>query len=418
MSLVINMLRSSSMLAIAMITGRGAVVLCGILIARYFGAEAFALFTFVHLTATSVSNIAMLGLMKGLTRYIARMQVDPSVAALSRAMLALGVIALGLALAILVMALLPVSLIGLPDPDAKAVLLALILTIGLNNLLIGANNGFEAFTRITLGTFAMGLVLMVGVGVAVWMDAPQVPLLGYLAATIVSAAVLLALPLRAFRQCLAEQTPRLDGDSFRAVGGYIGPMFVATIMTNTGLWLAGRSLLSGEAGTQAFAEFSVGLQWFGLAQMSSNVVSRVVLPLLTRNAYANDLAAQKAASVTGIIIAGAGALIVLLVVALFHPSILPLYGEELSDAKWPLFVMVMAGVVAAPVSVLGNLLVARERYRDYLVSTGIWWAIIVIGIVLLPVGDAANISGLVLVSYVVFLAASFWFVFLDLRRMK
>jgi O-antigen/teichoic acid export membrane protein len=82
--------RNSAWLTLAMMFGRSAVVLSGILIARFFGAEAFALFAFVHITATSVSNIAILGLMNCLLRFIARMQLDPLVATLSRALVATG----------------------------------------------------------------------------------------------------------------------------------------------------------------------------------------------------------------------------------------------------------------------------------------------------------------------------------------
>lgn len=369
-----------------MVAGRGAVVFTGILIARFFGAEAFALFAFVHLTATSVSNIAMLGLMKGLPRFIARMQVDPSVAALSRALIAMGVVALGLAFAVLIMALMPVSLIGLPEPEAKAVLLALIFTIGLNNLLIGANNGLERFARITIGTLAMGSVLMGGVALAVWLDAPQLPLLAYLLATLAATALLLPLPLRAFRQRMAEQSPSFGNEDFNAIGSYIGPMFLATIMTNTGLWLAGRSLLVGEGGTQAFAEFSVGLQWFGLAQMASNVVAKVVMPRLTRNAYTSDHADQRATLRSGIGLAVGGAVIVFLAVLLFHPLILSLYGPELAEARWPLILFVGAAIIASPVAMLTSSFVAHARYGVVLGSTAVWWS----GLIVVAYGYAGG----------------------------
>lgn len=386
MPILRSIIGNAAWLTLAMFFGRGAVVVSGILIARFFGAEAFALFAFVHLTATSVSNIAMLGMMGGLPRFIARMQVDPSVSALARALIAMAVVALGLGLAVLVMAILPASLIGLPEPEAKAVLLALIFTIGLNNLLIGANNGLERFSRVTFGTLAIGVVLIGGVALAIWLDAPHLPLLAYLAATLVAIALLLPLPFCAIRGRMAEQTPRFETADFRAIGSYIGPMFLSSIMNNTGLWLAGRSLLGGVGGAQAFAEFALGLQWFGLALLASNVVSGAVMPRLTRNAYFSDQADQRAILRSGIALATGGAIIVFLAVLLLNPLILSLYGPDLAAARWPLILFVGAAIVASPVSLLNASLVAHARYGVVLGATAVWWA----GLVLVAYGFAGG----------------------------
>lgn len=364
-------------LGIASIVGRGCVVLAGIFVARKFGAEAFALFVFVHVTATSTSNIAMLGMMNGLPRFIAQMQIDKTVAAFSRAILALAVVLFGLSFAVIALALVPSETLGLPEPGRKGILLTLCVTIGLNNLLIGANNGLEKFNRVAVGTFVMGAVLISGVAVAVKIDTQEILLLAYVIATLLSVLILLTLPISTFRDRLANQPLQLTRSDVRAVFEYVGPMFMATILTNTGLWLAGRSLLGPANGTQAFAEFALGLQWFGLAQIASNVVAKAVLPRLTQSFHFAD---EKSRSETIRIAVGVsigGALVVMLVVLLLHPLILSLYGADLENTRLPLILFVVAAVVASPVSTIITAFIAAARYKAVLLSTMAWWGVLV-----------------------------------------
>lgn len=401
MSATRKILKDSLWLTLAMMSGRGVVVLSGIAIARFFGAEAFALFVFIYLTATSATTITMFGLKSGLPRFIARMQIDDSADALSRALIAMLVVLLGLTIAVGFMALIPPQVIGLPDPQARVFLLALTFSIGLNDLLVGANIGLERFQTVALGTFAMGAVMILGVGLAIWMQISALTLMAYLLATLTSVVLLLPRPLRAVRSRMATQAHAWSREDFRAVGQYIGPMFPATVMWSTGLWLAGRSLLTEGSDTAAFAAFALGMQWFGLAQMASNVVGKAVLPRLTRNVFHMDSRGTHETIRNGIALSVGGAVIVFVFVVAAHPLILRLYGPELSHAAWPLMIFVFASVIAAPITILHSRLIAGARYGPVLWATVLWWSTVVIGSFGFGQAEVVNVTLSILIGYIV-----------------
>lgn len=399
MSATRKILKDSLWLTLAMMSGRGVVVLSGIAIARFFGAEAFALFVFIHLTATSATTITMFGLKSGLPRFIARMQIDDSADALSHALIAMLVVLLGLTIAVGFMALIPPQVIGLPDPQARVFLLALTFSIGLNNLLVGANIGLERFQTVALGTFAMGAVMILGVGLAIWMQISALTLMAYLLATLTSVVLLLPRPLRAVRSRMATQAHAWSRENFRAVGQYIGPMFASTILTSTGIWLAGRSLLTDTADPNAFAFFALGLQWFGLAQMLSNVVGKSVLASFTKTIFLQDHHSHRETLRSAILISIVGSLFVFLVVYLFAGNLVKLYGDEFSRAHGALVLFSGVSVVAAPVVILNSDLIARAQYTVVLYCNAVWWLMIVIGAFFLSDRNALSMISLIFLAY-------------------
>lgn len=399
-------LKGSLFLTSAMLLSRGAVVLSSALIARAFGVEAFALFTFVHLTATALPNLAMLGMMNGLPRFCARLNLEPSADALSQALLSAGVAVIGLGIAIGAVLLLPADLIGLPDPARKGILAALTCAIGLTNLFTGINNGFERFGHVTISSLVMGLTLIGGTLVAILLDTPQWPLRVYFLATLVAMLALVPAIVRRFLASYKAHGLALGTTNVRAVRSYLGPMFVSTMLTNTGLWLAGRSLIGGAAGAPGYAEFALGMQWFGLAQMASNVISRAIMPPLTRNILSGDKDGQRRTLRDALLYSISGAVAILIAVVLLSPIILHLYGKEMAGAREALILFVLAAVMAAPVSILTSALIVQGNYKEVLWSTLIWWSVLVApSLSSFMSGSAVAMSGLVAVSYAAYLAS-------------
>jgi O-antigen/teichoic acid export membrane protein len=353
----------------------------------------------------------MLGMMNGLPRFVARMQADPSSDAVSQAALAIAVIAVGMAVALLSLMVIPTDLLGLTDDKYSGILMALTFSIGLNNVLIGINNGLENFNHVSFGAFAMGVVLVGGSVSAIAFGASHWIVLFYLAATFVSSVILVRRPLQVFRERLAEKSIIPAYRNLRAVWVYVGPMFFATLLTNTGLWLAGRSLLNHEEGAQFFAEYALGLQWFGLAHMASNVVSKAALPRVTQSIFFGDSDARRATMRVSIWMSLIGALVVLSAVVALHPFILSLYGPDMTGARWSLILFVAAGVIASPIPALGNVLIAEGRYCAFLASTAAWWSTIVAGTFLYTLTPGVAIYFVVLLSYSVFLICRAAFVF-------
>lgn len=372
-------LKGAFFLTLAMLLSRGAVVLASALVANAFGAEAFALFTFVHLTATALANTAMLGMMNGLPRFVAKMDVDGSPDALTQVLISMTVVMIGLVVAAAIVGFLPVEVIGLPDATRKPILIALIFGIGLTNVLNGASNGLERFLWVTVSSFALGLVLLAGTFAAATAEASEWPLRIYLIATVASILIMLPGIARPIVGRIAAHGVTINRENLRAVGIYVGPMLFVTLMTSTGAWIAGRMLLEQPDGLQAYAQFALGFQWFGLAAMSANVISRTVMPRFTRNIWFNDFADQRKTLRSAIFFSVMGALGVLLVTAVAFPLVIRFYGAELSDAFWPMMLFIAAAVVSAPVSILTSALITETRYGLVIGSTFLWWIVTVAG---------------------------------------
>lgn len=390
--------------ALAMMFSRGAVVLASALVASAFGTEAFASFTFVHLTATILANGAMLGMMNGLPRFVAKMNVDHSAEALSQVLIAGTTVLLGLCVAAAAVLMLPTSFIGLPDSAQKPVLIALIFGVGLANVLTGANNGMERFFWVAASSFAFGLTLLAGVFATTTMNLPQWPLRVYLISTGISVLVMLpGIARPVIRRYQAHGAP-VTRASVRAVGDYIGPMFLVTLATSTGAWLAGRTLLDQPNGAHAYAEFALGLQWFGLAAMSANVISRTVMPRFTRNVWHDDMASQRQTLRSATIFSVLGALAVLALVGATFPLIISLYGPGFADTFWSVMLFVGAAVISAPASILTSALVAAARYSLVIWPILLWWCISVVGAIIVADKGPLPVIGCIFAGYLAQLA--------------
>lgn len=389
-----------------MLLSRGAVVFSSALVARAFGSDSFALFMYVSLTATALSNIAMLGMMNGLPRFCARLDVDPSNNTLSQALIAAGVVIIGLTTAVGAVIILPPNLIGLPDASAAGSLAALTCIIGLTNLFTGINNGLGRYAHISMSSIVMCSILVGGTFFAILLDKPAWPLGIYLLATLVALQILAPSIIRRFIATYRHYGLALNTINIHAVGSYLGPMLLSTMLTNTGLWIAGRTLIGGTAGASGYAEFALGMQWFGLAQLASNVISRAIMPSLMRNSMAGHKEEQRRTLRDAAIISVLCATVVLLLVLLFSPIILSFYGTELSDSKDTLILFVLAAVVAAPITIFASNLIVEGRYKEVFWSTAIWWSFLVSGSLssLLP-ASAKAVSGLVVASYALYFAS-------------
>ncbi len=187
--------------------------------------------------------------------------------------------------------------------------------------------------------------------------------------------------------------------NIEAVRAYLGPMLIATILTNTGLWLAGRSLIGGSGGARAYAEFALGMQWFGLAQMASNVISRTIIPRLTRNAWDGDREDQRQTIRQAVLFSVGGAFAVVIFVIVLSPLLMKFYGGDLRDGHGALILFLAAALVASPITVLLSALIAEGHYTMTLLSTLAWWIVTVCGAMLLADYGATAVIACALAGY-------------------
>lgn len=400
------MIRNAIIVTFAIVANRGAVVIAGIVIANQLGANAFAAFTFAHITATSFSNIATVGMQNVLPRYFAHLQVDTNIDSLSHTIMAGLFAAIGLIIATALVLISPAELIGLSEFVNRELLAALLIVIGVNNLCIGATNGLEQFSHVSRATLVQGGLLLIGVGMAIWFIRADIALWGYVVATIVATSILFPPILQIVSDRLKAQGVKLNRQIASDVGKLCGPLFLASVMLNTGLWLAGRFLLEQENSAQAFAEFAVGLQWFGLASLASGVIARVVLPRLTRSAYLQDGVGKQRTVWQGIAISFSSTVMVFIGVFILSDFIIALYGSELSNTRDVLLLFTIAAVLASPINVISSALVAEHRQILVLSTVILWWGTLMLFLFFVSDMGAYGAALAIVNSYAVYVTVS------------
>lgn len=399
------MIRSSFIVLLSFIAGRGSVVVAGIVISNVLGASAFAAFAFAHITASSISNIAAAGMQNAMPRYFARLAVDNRLDAVAHTVLAILFAAMGLAVAVVVVQLLPDEVIGMPVTVSKAIVVFLIVAVTFNNLSIGATNGLERFDYVAVATIAQGILLLIAAVLASYLRRVDIALWGYVVATVAAVAILLPPILRMVVARLRERGVRLNRKSAGEVAMFCGPLFLTTVLTSSGIWLTGRSVLGSDAGTQAFAEVALGLQWFGLGSMASNVISRVVVPRLTRQLYLKDGAGGLKTLLNATSLSITSTLLIFGAVLIFSEKILLLYGPDLANAKPVLVYFVLAAVVASPLEVITSSLISRNRPLCVALNYAVWWACLVSLLYLASDLNAQKVAHAFIVAYVISLCS-------------
>jgi hypothetical protein len=155
------------------------------------------------------------------------------------------------------------------------------------------------------------------------------------------------------------------------VYGFAGPMMLVTLMAASGSWLVGRIILHGKGAEHAFALYSIGLQWFSLALLLPGMISRVVLPRLVRTiggaqAYSQQLVRQGALLATG------AALGMTVLVVVFGPWLMSIYGTNYDAGRWFIAAYMGAAIFSAPANTLGNSIVARDGQWIWMGTTFVW----------------------------------------------
>ncbi|MFA7441431.1 MAG: hypothetical protein WCZ66_10755 [Sphingomonadaceae bacterium] len=399
-------MKSSFFVLLAIVFGRGSVVVAGMLISSALGAAAFAAFSFAHVTATAASNIAAVGMQNALPRYFARLQMAGARAESgSNTLMAILFAGAGLAVAVLIILVIPDELIGVPEPVLYLFLPALLFVVGVKNLFVGAANGLECFSRVSGAALMQGAALIVATVVSIGVRSIEVALWGYVLATAIGTAVIVP-RISSVLLRLTRARPYLSLSTARNVAQFAGPLFLVTILSNSGIWLSGRTLLGGDEDVFAFAQFAVGLQWFGLTALASVVVSKAAMPALTRSAVVKNHAIRRQTMIQAVLLSGGSALLVLLAVLVFPHKILALYGPELSGARSALQLFVAAALLASPINIISSALIAERRQTSVLVTALLWWSSLMVLLILLTDRGAAGVAFAVVISYALYLGGA------------
>lgn len=147
----------------------------------------------------------------------------------------------------------------------------------------------------------------------------------------------------------------------------------AAITALTNLAFA-RLFLSGSNGSpESFAAFSIGMQWFSLAQFIPSIVNRVTFPdiLSSGKLKQNDSRTSSEPYKQAMKFSVIAALITSVLIGLFSAPLAGLYGATYIT---PFTIIVFASIsaVSAPINIYGNVLIAESKQWHWFINTLLW----------------------------------------------
>lgn len=369
------------------VLSRGSLIVASVILARMLPTAGFAAYSYFQMTAAMLATYAALGLGVTASRYFAEAGHErPGAPPAPLGTLWTLSVAVSVA-AFVVVLLVPYRLLS-AGLDMPHWLLALgVASIALGVIPAGAILGAERYRDASVIAAASGAIMVTA---AWWAGSNQAPVLAMAAiivSTLLQAAGQFVIAGRAVgweRMFTGLGFARHD---LSRVYGFAGPMMAVSLMAGSATWLVGRIILRGSEGEHAFALYSIGMQWFSLALLLPGVISRVALPRMVQmaasaGAEARALVRQATAyaSGTGVVIAALGVVL--------GPWLLTAYGDVYAAGRWFIAMFLIAGVINAPITTLGNAIIVHDGQRIWMYVTAAWF------VVLLLVAMAAVSAGL------------------------
>jgi O-antigen/teichoic acid export membrane protein len=146
-------------------------------------------------------------------------------------------------------------------------------------------------------------------------------------------------------------------------------------------WWIAWNLLEKQQYPEAFAKFSIGMQWFSLALFVPLALSQVLFPRFVRMSDSDQLPLRTIA--TPALMSCAMVAVVLLVAVLSTPVLSIVYGQQLTFSRPFVLSIMLAACLSAPAGILGQAIIAAsgagtwlKLYLVFLVLGGaipIWW---------------------------------------------
>lgn len=354
---------------------RGALMLTTVILARSLATSDFAAYSYFQMTSTMFATYASLGLGVTASRFFAEAGHErPGEAAVPLGTLLTLSLAMA-ACAVAVILMIPAEALraGL---DVHVSLIAIgAATISLGVVPAGAILGAEKFHQAARVSALSGCILVVGSLWAAYTKQPMTAMLALVVGSLAQAGGQMLIAGRAvgWNRIIVGMIPHRS--QVRRVLTFAGPMMIVSVMTGSGAWIVGRLILDGPSGESAFSLYSIGMQWFSLTLLLPGMVSRVLLPRLVRErATATKQSSGLVRQSTWMVTAVASAVVIVGVMA--SPLITQVYGGGHDIGPWFIAAYMLAGLVNAPLTTMGNAVVADDGQVVWMWVTLVWFILL------------------------------------------
>ncbi len=375
------------------VVSSGVTLIMLMLVARLLGKEVYGQFVIIQSTLSMVGIFAGFGIGAAATRYAAELRTCDTVrlghilALAERAILSFGLLAsTGLVFAAEWMATHILNAPGLSVP--LAISACAVLFTALDSYQKSVLIGFES-----MRAFAIGTVIGAAAGLPIMLLAASYFGLQGAAVAIVVLALLQAgisryQMARELQKYKVQRSAKGCLSEWPVLWHFALPALLAGALVGPAHWAAQAFLANTHNGYAELAVLGIAMQWFNVIMFVPSTAGRVVLPILTDYVTKNDHGGSRRILLYAM---GANAIIAVplaVIVGVFSPNIMSLYGSSFEHDYAPLVVAVMTAALLAIQTPVGNLLAASSRmWLGALMNAG--WAFVYVGLAYLLVNKGA-----------------------------
>lgn len=166
------------------------------------------------------------------------------------------------------------------------------------------------------------------------------------------------------------------------------PALLAGALVGPAHWVAQALLANTPNGYAELAVLGIAMQWFSVVMFVPGTAGRVVLPILTEHVSKNDRGNSRKILLYAMGANALAAVPLAVIVGVFSPSIMRLYGKSFENEYLPLILAVMTATLLAIQSPVGNLITAASRmWLGAMMNAG--WVLVYVGLAYFLVNKGA-----------------------------
>lgn len=365
-------------LSLGHLVSRSALTVSAILVARAYGTSEFASYAYFQMTVVLFGTYASFGLGIAASKFFAEVSREDHemlpVAPL-RTLLAVGVMIPLFSFAVVL--LLPSHYLTGGLAISRLQLAFGVAVVAFSVIPAGAVLGLGRFKESALVSVASAFIMISGTHAAGLIEDFKVALASLIFSLGLLALGNLLIVVRAVGLGRLMQKGEGIGRDLRRIFAFAVPMLLASLVSATGGWILGRSLLS-TTGDYAFAIYSIGLQWLSLALIFPGMIARASWPKLIQ--HVRDGAGRVVWRLVedGVKLSVGAAIVMCCVGTIASPLILSLYGDSYRVEGWYLGAFMVAAVFASAASTFGYAIVAIDQHWRWFVLNLIWISVLLL----------------------------------------
>lgn len=151
------------------------------------------------------------------------------------------------------------------------------------------------------------------------------------------------------------------------------PAVLSGLMISPIVWITNVILIDSKDGYLFMADFDIANQWRNAILFIPSALSQIALPMMSANKFDFKLILYKNLKINFIV----SSIFVVILIAL-SPIIISFYGEEYSNARIPLIVMLITTVLMSVNNIVGNAITSLDKMWFGFLSNFLWGFVLII----------------------------------------